>query len=83
MAQGACLPCPGPPFLIFILLVLLLGIWKSSKPVLHILILCWTLFRFLFIFSTLFLLNCLTTFCFRTPRFILHLTFSCSIYATR
>lgn len=32
-----------PPFLIFILLVLLLGIWKSSKPVLHILILCWTI----------------------------------------
>ena len=30
-----------PPFLIFIMLVLLLGIWKSSKPVLHILILCW------------------------------------------
>ena len=30
-----------PPFLIFIVLVLLLGIWKSSKPVLHILILCW------------------------------------------
>jgi len=31
----------SPLFLIFILLVLLLGIWKSSKPVLHILILCW------------------------------------------
>jgi len=30
-----------PPFLIFIVLALLLGIWKSSKPVLHILILCW------------------------------------------
>ncbi len=30
-----------PPFLIFIVLVLLLGIWKSYKPVLHILILCW------------------------------------------
>ena len=30
-----------PPFLIFIVLVLLLGIWKSSKPVLHLLILCW------------------------------------------
>jgi hypothetical protein len=31
------------PFLIFILIVLLLGIWKSSKPVLHILILCWVI----------------------------------------
>ncbi len=31
------------PFLIFIVIVLLLGIWKSSKPVLHILILCWVI----------------------------------------
>jgi len=29
------------PFLVFILAVLLLGIWKSPRPVLHILILCW------------------------------------------
>jgi len=31
----------SPLFLVFILLVLLLGIWKSSRSVLHILILCW------------------------------------------
>ena len=29
------------PFLILVLLVLFLGIWKSSNPILHILILCW------------------------------------------
>lgn len=33
----------SPFFLIFILLVLLVGIWKSSKPVLYLLILCWTI----------------------------------------
>jgi hypothetical protein len=32
-----------PLFLIFVSLMLLIGIWKSSKPVLHILILCWVI----------------------------------------
>jgi len=33
----------SPLFLVFILLILAAGIWKSSKPVLSILILCWTI----------------------------------------
>ncbi|HUI87327.1 MAG TPA: hypothetical protein VLX61_01255 [Anaerolineales bacterium] len=42
-----------PPFLILMALTLLLGIWKSPRPVLHALILCWMIPFFFYIFYVL------------------------------